>query len=135
MAMNDGIAPNVFPFHACRTCSNGLKPKQTIELGKHRAHAPLLLAEMLGHGQSAISKRSSFDKGIYGTIVPIVKYREIFQVYNNHVYSSYVILQAHKCTCMSYHKTDYINVRDKTTKELFDASNVFKLRLPKGVLH
>ncbi len=48
-----GIAPNVFALHASRAYG-------TVELCKHRAHAPLLLAEKLRRGQSAINERSSF---------------------------------------------------------------------------
>ncbi len=44
-----GIGPNAFSFHTCRVYSNGsgqlTKPKQTIELCKHRAQVPLILAE------------------------------------------------------------------------------------------
>ncbi len=53
--------------------------KLMIELHKHRAHVPLLLAKKQGRGQSSINKRSSFEKEIYCMIVPVVKYREIFQ--------------------------------------------------------
>ncbi len=46
------------------------------------AHVPLLLAEKLGQGQSAMNKRSCSKKEIYVTIVPMVKYMEILQIYN-----------------------------------------------------
>ncbi len=56
-----------------------------IELRKHRAHASLLLAEQLGQGQSMTSKRTWLNNEICCTIVPMVKYREIFQVKNNNL--------------------------------------------------
>ncbi len=57
-----------------------MQPKQTMELHKHKAHAPLLLAEKLSRGQSAINKGQRIET--YCMIVSVVKYREIFQVYN-----------------------------------------------------
>ncbi len=48
-----------------------MQPKQTIELCKHRALAPLLWAEKLPRGQSAINERSS------------VKYRDLLQDHFN----------------------------------------------------
>ena len=73
-----GIAPNVFPFHACRAYSNSAgnlvtQPKQRIELCKHRAHEPLLWVEKLHRGPCDNQN----------VIVQMVKHRERFQVYNN----------------------------------------------------
>ncbi len=54
------IAPNIFPFNACRAYSNGRDLGNAAdtnnELRKHRVHRPLLLAENLGRDQSAINK-------------------------------------------------------------------------------
>ena len=53
-----------------------------MELRKHKAQAPLLLAENLGQGQKCNIQSSMFNIEIYCLIVSVVKYREIFQVYN-----------------------------------------------------
>ncbi len=64
-----------------------------MELHKHKAQAPLLLlAENLGRGQSALCKVQ------HRNLLPdrfSIKYREIFQVYNNFVYTIIVMKQGH----------------------------------------
>ncbi len=55
-------------------------PKRAIELCKHRAHAPLLLAETLHRGHSTINKRSSFKYRVnYCTIFPMVSIGGFFR--------------------------------------------------------
>ena len=56
-----GIEPFFFSFHRQRPGTFVTQPKQTMKLRKHRAHAPLLLAEKLGKG--AINKRSTLKVG------------------------------------------------------------------------
>ncbi len=53
-----------------------------MELHKHKAQAPLLLAENLGQVRMQYAK-FKVQYEIYCTIVSVVEYREIFQVYNN----------------------------------------------------
>ncbi len=88
---NFAHAPNVFPFHACRAYSSSWGPwwsspnKQLNYVNIE--HTPLCywlkscvrvkVRQMKGH-------RSNTD--IYCTIVKVLKYRGIFQVYNNVIY-------------------------------------------------
>ncbi len=82
------MAPNSFPFHACRAYTAQdfpvTQPKQTIELCKHGARASLQLAvKKKRRGQSRTDVTSSIKHRDLLHDCSMIKYREIFQAYNN----------------------------------------------------